>query len=197
MASVIDKVQRSPSAADQRRVDLTWERAQEQALAAFKAGNRSIARVNWEKALDIAERHFERGDPRVAASLSNHAYGLLRQGQMHQASKHFARAIAAWEESWCWIPWMTPPAEPGEGEAAPYDRATQDAFYAMINQGKVITETLWHENRLPDAVGDDWESVKPKGMTDIRRLFSAIFLMPTAPRSGQDKRHRASLAATR
>ncbi len=180
MAPTIEKVQSTFSNADRRRADLTWERMQEQAMQAFTAGNPSAARANWAKALDIAERHFERGDPRIAASLSNHAYALMRRGQAHQAGTYFQRAIAAWEESWCWIPWMTPSTEPGEAEAPLYDCATQDAFYAMVQQGKMITETLWRENRLPEAVGDDWAAVKPKTMTDIRRLFSAVFLMPTA-----------------
>ncbi|MEM8950045.1 MAG: hypothetical protein AAGA21_04720 [Pseudomonadota bacterium] len=190
MTRIVEKVQSPHADAERRRADLTWERIQEQAMQAFTAGNPSTARVSWEKALDIAERHFERGDPRIAASLSNHAYGLMRRGQTHQAGQYFRRAIAAWEDSWCWIPWMAPSTEPDGIEVAAYDRATQDAFYAMIEQGKAITETLWREGRLPEAVGDDWATVKPKSMTDIRRLFSAVFLMPTA-RSKRTGHHAA------
>ncbi|MGI9416941.1 MAG: hypothetical protein ACR2RA_03775 [Geminicoccaceae bacterium] len=178
-----DAVRNRPTT-DRNRVDLTWERTQERALEAFRTSDAASAKANWAKALDIAERHFERGDPRLAASLSNHAFALLRQRQVHQANLYFRRAVAAWDDSWCWVPWMTPSVDRDAAEAAPYDRATQEAFYAMIQQGREITETLWHEQRVPEAVGDDWTAVKPQSMTDIRRLFSAIFLMPTA-RSGR------------
>ena len=178
MTTCIDNLQSRPITVDRNRIDLTWERTQEQAMHAFRSNHPAAARAHWAKALQIAERHFERGDPRLAASLSNHAFALLRQNQMHQASTYFRRAIDAWEESWCWIPWMTPSSN--ESEAAPYDRQTQDAFYALVRQGQAITEALWREQCLPEVGGDDWPAVKPKAMNDIRRLFSAVFLMPTA-----------------
>lgn len=180
MATTLDAVHSHPIPVDRNRIDLTWERAQEQALHAFRANHATAARAHWQRALDIAERHFERGDPRLAASLSNHAFALLRQNQIHQAHVYFQRSVDAWEDSWCWIPWMTTAKGPGDTEAVPYDRTTQDAFYALIRQGKAMTETLWKEHRLPEAGEDDWESVKPRCMNDVRRLFSAVFLMPTA-----------------
>lgn len=180
MASSLDAVRKSPFAVDRNRVDLTWERLQEQALHAFSNNEAALARTHWAKALDIAERHFERGDPRLATSLSNHAFTLLRQRQLHQANIYFRQAILAWDDSWRWIPWMAPSVSQGEAEAIPYDQATQDAFYALIRQGRTITETLQRDHRLPEAAGDDWATVKPRGMTDIRRLFAAVFLMPTA-----------------
>lgn len=165
---------------DRGRVDATWERTQEQALNAYYDGDAAKARASWAKALDIAERHFERGDPRLAASLNNHAFALLRQSQIHQANSYFQRAEKAWEDSWRWIPCMTPSTGPGETAAEPYDRETQDIFYALIKRGRTITETLATEHRLTETEGDDWQTVKPKGMTDVRRLFSAVFLIPTA-----------------
>ena len=180
MATSIDAVQNRPFLADRNRIDLTWERAQEQAMHAFEANKPAIARAQWAKALDIAERYFERGDPRIAASLSNHGFALLRLNQLHQANAYFRRAVNAWEDSWRWVPWMAPPTGQGEVET-PYDRETQDAFYALIRQGQAKTETLWRERRLSKAKGDDWATVKPRNMTDIRRLFSAVLLMPTNP----------------
>ncbi len=170
--------------------ELTWERHQEHALEAFRTGDATSARSNWAKALEIAERHFERGDPRIAASLNNHAFALVRREQIHQANTCFSQAMIAWEESWRWIPWMAPSTKPGELEAAPYDKETQEGFYALIRRGRDITEKLWRENQLSEAEGDDWAAVKPKTMTDIRRLFSAVFLMPTARDRGLIKRGR-------
>lgn len=189
MATSTGAVRSRPLTADRNRVDLTWERCQEQALHAFRTNDAASARANWARALDIAERHFERGDPRIAASLSNHAFALLRQKQLHQANSYFQQAVAAWEESWRWIPWMAPSAARGEAEAAPYDQGTQDAFYALIKQGQAMTETLWREGRLSEPQRDAWQTVKPRTMTDIRRLFSAVFLMPTAKPGGQALHH--------
>ena len=179
MATRIDAIQRRPHASEQSQVDMTWERLQEQAMHAYKARNAAGARASWAKALDVAERHFERGDPRLAASLSNHAFAMMRQGLMHQANGYFRRSLIAWEDSWCWVPWMTPSAAPGDDEPAPYDQTTQEAFYALVKQGKTITETLMRERRLPEVASDDWNTIKPKRMNDVRRLFSAVFLMPT------------------
>ncbi len=192
MAKSTDALRSRQPVLDRNLIDVTWERAQEQAMHAFKRGDAAAARAGWSKALDIAERHFERGDPRLAASLSNHGFALMRQNSHQQATLCFQRAITAWEESWRWVPWMAPSS--AEGEAAPYDRATQDAFYALIEQGKAVTETLCRERRLPEAVGDDWAAVKPKGMTDIRRLFAAVFLLPTARTApaGKGRGHRAA-----
>ena len=186
MATSLRSLQHRFPAFERKQVDLTWERMQEQAMQAFSAGKVALAGTHWARALEIAERHFERGDPRVAASLSNHAYALLRQKHHHQAGLYFERAIAAWDECWCWIPWMTPSSSPGEDEAAPYDKETQDAFYALVRQGRAVTKALWQTKHLPEAAGDDWFSIKPKSMNDIRRLFSAVFLMPTA-RSGKKR----------
>lgn len=180
MAICKNIVQSRSHAVDRNRVDMTWERLQEQALQAYRTGHAAQARANWARAQEIAEHHFERGDPRLAASYTNHGFALLRQGHIHQANSAFQQAVVAWEDSWCWVPWMAPSSAPGEPQAAPYDRETQTAFYALIEQGKAITETIAREHRLPAAVGDDWAIVKPKGMNDIRRLYAAVFLMPMA-----------------
>lgn len=181
-----DVVPNHPRTAERRAradADVTWERAQEKAIRALRDGDADEARENWAKALDIAERHFDRGDPRLATSFTSHGYVLLRRDQIHNANTYFQLAIAAWDDAWRWIPMMTPTSLAGdEGEAEPYDQTTQDAFFALVKQGKSITEAIMSDHRLPDAVGDDWLAVKPKAMNDIRRLFAAVFLMPTAPR---------------
>ncbi len=176
---------RAQSAERRARVDadVAWERAQEKAIRSLRDGNADEAKANWAKALEIAERHFERGDPRLATSFTSHGFVLLRREQIHNANTYFQMAIAAWEDAWRWIPMMTPTsAADDEEEDKPYDQTTQEAFYALVKQGQSITEAIMKDHQLPEAVGDDWLAVKPKAMNDIRRLFAAVFLMPTAPR---------------
>lgn len=166
--------------AEQRQAEMAWERAQEQGMQAFRAGRSSEAFAHWAKGLEIAERHFERGDPRLAASFTNRGYALLRQDHIHQANTYFESAMAAWDDSWRWVPWMTPSPEPGGNRPEPYDHVTQQAFYGLIQRGRAVTEAIWQDHKVPEAFGDDWHTVKPKSMNDIRRLFSAVYLMPTA-----------------
>lgn len=164
--------------------DSAWERAQEKGMLALRQGRLDEAKLNWAKALNIAEHNFDRGDPRLATSFTCKGFVLLRQDHVHQANTYFQSAISAWEDAWRWIPMMAPSnTADNDEQPAAYDQVTQDAFYALIEQGKSITEAIQQKQRLPEATGDDWSAVKPKGMNDIRRLFAAVFLMPTAQSS--------------
>jgi hypothetical protein len=186
MAISSDLAANRPSASERRariEADGAWERAQEKAMRAFQDGNADEARANWSTAMSIAERNFERGDPRLATSFTCHGYALLRQDHIHRANVYFQSAIDAWDDAWRWIPMMTPSSPASDGDdAEPYDQAMQDAFYAMVDQGKSITEAIMQNQRLPEAASDDWLTVKPKTMNDVRRLFGAVFLMPTLKR---------------
>lgn len=184
MATMITTAHGQRSGLDQNQVDLTWERLQEQAMHAFRAGDTAIATANWAKALEIAERYFDRGDPRLAASRSNQAFSLMRQKQIHQANTLFQQAIAAWEASWRWVPLMVAPRLPDDIESLPYGKAVQDEFYGFIKQGKHMTEALQQEQRLPVGGLEEWQEVKPHSMTDVRKLFAAVFLMASAKPAG-------------
>lgn len=179
MAATIEAIRHRPQVNDQNTIDLTWERCQEQALLAYRHTRPREAKAQWERGLKIAERHFQRGDPRLAASRTNHAFSLMRQHQTHQATLLFNQAILAWDEAWRWVALMEPAAEDGEGEPAPFDAEEQKAFYALIEQGKIITENFLRYGELSEAIEDDWQDVKTQGLNDVRRLFSAVLLMPT------------------
>ena len=87
--------------------DLAWERFQEQAAIAFRAGDPINPPRLWAAALDIAERHFGRGDPRLASSLTNQALAIRRRRLDYQAQKLFREALDVWDDSWRWIHLMT------------------------------------------------------------------------------------------
>ena len=179
MAVSIEAVHNRSKAVEKNMADITWERYQERALAAFRNRDVSTARTCWRKALELAERHFERGDPRIAASRTSYGFALMRQGYQHEANAYFGYALAAWEDSWCWVPYMRPSCRQGDMESMSYDRATQDAFYAFVEKGKERTERLMHDGGLPASEHDDWATIKPTSMTDVRRLSAAVLLMPT------------------
>jgi hypothetical protein len=162
---------------DQNTIDATWERLQEQALQAFQHGNPAKAQLCWARALDIAERHFGQGDPRLAASRSNQAFSLRRQQQIHGANTLFEQAQLAWEDSWRWIPLMMPAGQAGREDAAQYDEMAQRKFYDIIKRGQSITETLRWDERLPTGSQEAWLAIKPAAMTDVRKLMAAVWLM--------------------
>lgn len=165
------------AAFDQNEADTAWEHTEEQALRAFRAGETVLAKNGWARALDIATRHFKRGDPRIAASYTNQAFSLLRQQQSHQAKQLFDNAVRCWEDSWRWVPLMVPPRIGDRIEEAQYSAAVQKEFYALITCGQSITETLAREQHPPIGSLEDWRACKPRTMCDERKLMSAVFLI--------------------
>ena len=61
--------------------DLAWESCQERAALAYRAGDVATAARLWEQGLAIACKHFGRGDPRLASSLTNQALVMRRRRQ--------------------------------------------------------------------------------------------------------------------
>ena len=103
--SIVPGARRSPTPASAAgfAADLAWERAQEQAAIAYRAGDPITPTRLWAAALDIAEKHFGPGDPRLASSLTNNGLVLRRRRQDHQAKRMFQDALDVWDASWRWI----------------------------------------------------------------------------------------------
>jgi len=166
--------------------DLAWERAQEQAALAFRAGDAAAAVRLWEQSLAIAEQHFGRGDPRRAASLTNQALVMRRQRQDYQAKRLFEDALAAWGDSWRWIHVMTPrPAGAWQrlehtNQLEVYDPGARSAFSALAERGRVATARLERYDELPEGGLAAWFDLRPRRMNDLRKLLAAVLLI--APR---------------
>lgn len=162
---------------DQSKTDTAWERTQEQALRAFRAGNMSVAVSSWDRGFEIANRHFDRGDPRQAASYTNQAFALMRQQQLLQAQLMLQDAIRRWDDSWRWIPLMVPRPGDNQCEATCYDEPIQQEFYAFVRRGQAITEALAQERQLPTGGLEEWRDHRPATMCDLRKLISAVLLI--------------------
>ena len=104
-SSIVPGARWSPSAAGAAgfAADLAWERAQEQAAIAWRAGDPITPTRLWAAALDIAKKHFGGGDPRLASSLTNNALVMRRRRQDYQAKRMFRDALDVWDDSWRWI----------------------------------------------------------------------------------------------
>jgi hypothetical protein len=174
---MVDATQSNAIVYDQASAGLIWERSQEQGVRAYRERNTAAAISCWNRALAIAERHFERGDPRIAASLTNVGFALQRQEQLHNANQHFGRAISAWQDCWRWVPLMTPPPQPNATEPGSYNDDARRTFYDMAKNGRQITEAMLIERRMPIGGLEQWQEVKPHIMTDLRKLMASIFLI--------------------
>jgi hypothetical protein len=187
--SIVRGATATPSAASAlaSAADLAWERYQEEAAIAFRAGDPITSSRLWAAALDIAEKHLGRGDPRLASSLTNQALVMRRRRHDYQAQKLFHQALDVWDASWRWIYLMTPGRTAG---AAPrsdhldiYERDARAWFNALTQQGRAATEALECHDKLPANGLDEWFAIKPKRMSDVRRLLGAVLLIAPKPRA--------------
>ncbi len=135
--------------------DHAWERYQEHAALAFRGGDPVSSTRLWQQALAIAEKHFGRGDPRLASSLTNQAFVMRRRREDFQAKRLFEEALAVWADSWRWIQLMTPkqPAafvQAGNGGRLDvYDWQARACFTALAARGQAATALLERCDRLP------------------------------------------------
>ena len=187
-SSIVPGARWSPSAAGAAgfAADLAWERAQEQAAIAWRAGDPITPTRLWAAALDIAKKHFGPGDPRLASSLTNNGL-VMRRRQDYQAKRLFQDALDVWDASWRWIHLMTP-ARAGDGAQGPdhldvYDRDARAWFNALARQGRAATVALESHDRLPGSGLDEWFDLKPTRMSDLRKLLGAVLLIAPRPRA--------------
>lgn len=167
--------------------DLAWERYQEQAAIAYRAGDPITPSRLWAAALDIAEKHFGRGDPRLATSLTNQALVMRRRRQDYQAQKLFRQALDVWDGSWRWIHLMTPGGTASGSHSSDcldiYGPDARAWFSALAEQGRAATMAIEHKDELPASDLDEWFAIKPKRMSDLRRLLGAVLLIAPKPRA--------------
>ena len=176
-----------PASATGFAADLAWERAQEQAAIAYRAGDPITPTRLWAAALDIAEKHYGPGDPRLASSLTNNGLVLRRRRQDHQAKRMFQDALDVWDASWRWIHLMTPEwagdGAHGSDHLDIYDPDARAWFNALARQGRAATVALESHDRLPASGLDEWFELKPQRMSDLRRLLGAVLLIAPSPRA--------------
>jgi hypothetical protein len=167
--------------------DLAWERCQEQAAIAFRAGDAILPPRLWAQALAIARKRFGRGDPRLASSLTNHALVLRRRRQEYQAKMLFEEALDTWDDSWRWIHLMTPGRAPlgsrRSDHLAVYGPAARAWFHALARQGRAATVALEHRDERMRTGLQEWFAIKPERICDLRKLLAAVLLIAPNPRA--------------
>jgi hypothetical protein len=165
--------------------DFAWERWQEQAALAYRAGDVATAVRAWEQALAVAEQHFGRGDPRLAASLTNQALVMRRRRHEYQAKRLFEEAFAVWADSWRWIYLMTPGRQATQqaqsDRLATYDDTARAWFTVLAERGCAATAMLERFDQLPKDGLAEWLELKPRRLSDLRKLLAAVLLIAPRP----------------
>jgi hypothetical protein len=166
--------------------DLAWERTQESAAARIAAGNQAAAAELWAAGLRLAREHFAANDPRLAASLTNHAVALRRSGNDDVAGWLLEEALLVWDASRAWVEAMRPAAgarsstfhlrlerkHPGR-----YGRIAREAWADLAAEGRGMT--IAHRDRAAHA-GDGlarWRLERPATLNDLRKLMAAVLLI--------------------
>lgn len=187
--SIVRGAGASPSAASATgfAADLAWERSQEQAAIAFRAGDPITPVRLWAESLNIAQKRFGRGDPRLASSLTNNALVMRRRRQDYQAQKMFRAALEVWDSSWRWIHLMTPNRDPDSLRHCDhldiYERDARAWFNALAQHGRAATEALERYDEPMTSGLDEWFDIKPRRMSDLRQLLGAVLLIAPKPRA--------------
>jgi hypothetical protein len=166
---------------------VAWERCAERAALAYRTGDPSVSSRLWAEALEIADQHFARGDPRLATSLTNQALVMRRRRQDYQAQQLFERALAVWDDCWRWVYLMTPghpwidQKQVQSDQLAVYDESARTYFSALTERGRKATATLERYDELPEGGLDEWLEIKPRRPSDLRKLLAAVLLIAPRP----------------
>jgi hypothetical protein len=177
-------------AAGWREADLDWERHTLEALADLGEGREQEALDGIRKALYVARTHFAKGDPRLAASLTNQAAALAAADPPAATGVIVKAALEAWGDCEGAIAGMNPPR-----------RARSSLFHLRMEQRHRETYSeRWRDEsqqRLADVragfaeaealmlVGRAearerialWQRERPPALDDSRKLLAAVILL--------------------
>jgi hypothetical protein len=177
-------------AAGWHEVDLDWERLTLEALADLGEGREQEAFEAIRKALFVARTHFAKGDPRLAASLTNQAAALAATDPPAATGVVVKAALEAWGDCDAAVAGMTPPR-----------RARSSLFHLRMEQRHRETYSeRWRDEsrrRLADVrtdlagaealvlVGREearerialWQRERPPALDDSRKLLAAVVLL--------------------
>ncbi len=171
-----------------REEDLAWERLQEEGLEHAAAGEALQAAECWAEALRLARAHFASNDPRLAASLANHAAALRRTGDGETARNLFEEALLVWDACEPWVAALKPERRARSStfhlrlqskHPGGYDHFSKARYAALVDEGRAATAALVDGGDL-DAAGAPlarWRKAKPEGFTDARKLIAAARLI--------------------
>ena len=169
-----------------RESDLVWERLQESAGERNAAGDLEGVAALWAKALRLAREEFADNDPRLAASLTNHALALRRAGNGDAARALFDEALLVWDSSAPWVAALAPERRARSStfhlrletkHPGGYARHSRERTAALAAEGRAALMALRGGGEAPGHNLFRWEKDRPDGFTDARKFMAAALLI--------------------
>ena len=182
-------------AAGWRNCDLGWERMQERAHAALKAGNGADAARLWRRAWWLAMLRFSRDDPRYATSLANAGMAARLTGNEVLAQRRYARALVLWSSVPTWVEGMTI-ARRGRSSLFHLRMETQhwDAYQGsmrrratgFMRETAACLHAAAHGTPTPIRLHSRWRGEKPAVFDDLRKFLGAALLLAVGEQPGPE-----------
>ena len=165
--------------------DLQWEALQEQAAQHAVAGRLDEAAPLWAQALLLARHDFAPDDPRLAASMANHAFGLRQAGDETVAAKLFEEAMTAWDASGPWLRALKIERRVRSSlyhlrmEAKhweTYEATARKRLQRFADEGREAIIALAAGKEATNRGVSRWGPEKPETYNDARKLLAAVLL---------------------
>ena len=169
-----------------RRIDLAWERLQEQGNALLLAGDRAGAARCFRRAGWVALWRFGKSDPRRAATLANLARADRLGAREGRARRRYAKARKLWAGADAWIGGMEAARRARSSlfhlrmEALHWDtyqdnmRIRMRAFAAETAEALAAFE---QGEPSPHRLYERWLGEKPNVFDDTRKFLAAALLV--------------------
>ncbi len=173
-------------AAGWRREELLWEELQEAAAGHHAAGETAKAAAAWAEALRLARATFEAPDPRLATSLTNHAFGLGGPAASETARSLLDEALLIWDASAPWVAALEPERRAKSSlfhlrlesrHPGGYDRFSRERYRALQAEGRAASLARRRGAAPADGSLERWRAERPAGYNDLRKLMAAALLI--------------------
>lgn len=166
--------------------EVRWEFLAERAAVHAVAGRLDEAMPLWAEALYLARTSFAANDPRLSASIANHAYALRLGGGAALASDLFREALGVWDASLPWIAGLRIERRARSSlfhlrmEAKhwkTYEATARKRLAAFAAEGRAAVAALAEDRPAGSRGLARWWPEKSPTFTDGRKLLAAVLLV--------------------
>ncbi len=173
------------AAAGWSEAELTWEHVQVAAAEALAEGKPEEAADFWQTGLALARATFAADDPRLAASLANHATGLQLAGEGGAAAL-LDEALTVWDRAGPWLEALKPERRARSSlfhlrmetkHKGGYERHSRARYGKLAEEGRARIEALAAGEGEMAINLERWRRERPTGYDDARRLLAAVVLI--------------------
>ena len=169
--------------------DLEWETTAVEAFDAFVSGGAVAARERMGACVQLARKHFEATDPRLATCLAN--YGVCRKLTGDAvASELLAEAQQIWRDCDPWIDAMTAPRSARSSmfhmrmeqiHRDAYEERWRIKWRELRDEARQRMAELESAKSYPETLArealEQWHRECPAMLNDSRKLMAAVILM--------------------